>query len=91
MKDGSGDNTAVARKGNQLVAIWIHEDQGTAAQVKPTAIKLLVRKFTLQNNAAGLRDEAVKPVEVLPPATTIVSYRWDAQFARTRARPASAA
>jgi len=41
MKDGSGDNTAVARKGNQLVTIWIHEDQGTAAQVKPTAIKLL--------------------------------------------------
>jgi hypothetical protein len=41
MKDGSGDNTATARKGNQMVSVWIHEEQGTAAQVKPLAIKLL--------------------------------------------------
>jgi len=41
MKDGNDDNIATARKGKHLVTISIYQNQGTAAQVKPLAIKLL--------------------------------------------------
>jgi len=40
-KDGNGDNIATARKGKHLVTISIYQNQGSAAQVKPLAIKLL--------------------------------------------------
>ena len=41
MKDGNDDNIATARKGIHLVTISVYQRQGTAAQVKPLAIKLL--------------------------------------------------
>jgi hypothetical protein len=46
MKDGNGDNIATARKGKHLVTISVYQNQGTAAQVKPLAIKLLKLALT---------------------------------------------